>query len=124
MTIFEMMKNADEPVEDILRHQAETGSGDLTERAAPEKSHAQKERCVLVRSVYQYIRANRDSGYEAGWSDWLREHSHTITMRVGEKLDGGCFSSDQNVVTDSFEAAAAGQATVLAGEDVYFITVG
>ena len=123
MTIYEMMKSTDKSVEDILEHQAETGSGNLVERAAPEKSHAQKERCVLARAVYLYIQANKDSGYEVNWSDWLENHSHTITMHVGESLDGECFSSDQQVVSDSFEAAAPGQATVLAGEDVYFITV-
>jgi hypothetical protein len=57
------------------------------------------------------------------WSEWLEEHTHTITMRVGERLEGQGFSSDQLVVNDSLEAAAPGQATVLVGEDVYFITV-
>ena len=123
MTIYEMMQKPDVPVEDILRHQAETGSGNLAERAKPEKSHAQKERCVLVRAVYQYIRANKDSGYEMKWSDWLEAHSRTITMHVGEKLDGEGFSSDQLVVTDSLEAIAPGQATVLVDDVVCFITV-
>ena len=44
-------------------------------------------------------------------------------MQVGESLGGEGFSSDPLVVTDSLEAAAAGRATVLAGEDIYFITV-
>ena len=123
MTIFEMMQKPGVPVEDILRHQAETGSGNLVERAAPEKSHEQKERCVLARAVYQYINANRDSGYADKWSDWLGEHSQTITMKVGDKLDGEGFSSDELVVSDSLEAMAAGQATVLVGEEILFITV-
>ena len=123
MTIYEMMQKPDAPVEDILRHQAETGSGNLVDRSAPEKSHAQKERCVLARAVYQYISANRESGYKVKWSDWLETHSRTITMRVGERLEGEGFSSDQLVVTDSLQAAAPGQATVLAGDEVYFITV-
>ena len=123
MTIYEMMQKPDAPVEDILRHQAETGSGNLVDRSAPEKSHAQKERCVLARAVYQYISANRESGYKVKWSDWLETHSRTITMRVGERLEGEGFSSDQLVVTDSLQAAGPGQATVLAGDDVYFITV-
>ena len=123
MTIYEMMQKPDAPVEDILRHQAETGSGNLVDRSAPEKSHAQKERCVLARAVYQYISANRESGYKVKWSDWLETHSRTITMRVGERLEGEGFSSDQLVVSDSLQAAAPGQATFLAGDDVYFITV-
>ena len=123
MTIFEMMQKPGVPVEDILRHQAETGSGNLVERAAPEKSHEQKERCVLARAVYQYINANRDSGYADKWSDWLAAHSQTITMKVGDKLDGEGFSSDELVVSDSLEAMAAGRATVLVGEEILFITV-
>lgn len=123
MTIYEMMQKPGVPVEEILQHQADTGSGNLVERAAPEKSHEQKERCVLARAVYQYIQANRESGYAVKWSSWLEAHSHTAEMRTGERLEGEGFSSDQQVVTDSLEAAAEGQATVLAGEDIYFITV-
>ena len=120
MTIYEMMQNTDASVEEILQHQADTGSGNLVERAAPEKSHAQKERCVLARAVYQYIRANKESGYEVEWSDWLSTHSHTVTMKVGEKLDGEGLSSDPLVVSDALEAVCAGQATVLVDEDVYY----
>ena len=123
MTIYEMMQKAGTPVEEILQHQADTGSGNLVDRAAPEKSHAQKERCVLVRAVYQYICANKESGYAVKWSDWLKAHSRTVTMKVGDRLDGEGFSSDQLVVSDVLEAAAPGQATVLVNEDVYFITV-
>ena len=123
MTIYEMMQKPDTPVEEILQHQADTGSGNLVDRAAPEKSHAQKERCVLARAVYQYIRESRDSGYAMKWSEWLESHSHTITMQVGDTLDGEGFSSDQEVVSDTLEAVGPGQATVLAGDEVYFVTV-
>ena len=123
MTIYEMMQKPEAPVEEILRHQAETGSGNLVDRAAPEKSHAQKERCVLARAVYQYICKNRESGYAVTWSDWLDAHSHSVDMRVGERLDAEGFSSDQLVVSDTLEAMAPGQATVLVDEDIYFITV-
>ena len=123
MTIYEMMQKTDVPVEEILQHQADTGSGNLVERADPEKSPDKKERCVLARAVYQYIQANKESGYEVKWSDWLETHSHIITMQVGEKLDGEGFSSDPLVVNDSLEAITSGQATVLVDEDVYFITV-
>lgn len=123
MTIYEMMRRTDEPVEAILRHQAETGSGNLLDRAAPEKSHVQKERCVLARAIYQYISANRASGYAVKWSDWLSAHSRTMALRVGERLDGEGFSSDQMVVSDALEAVSAGQATVLVGDAVWFVTV-
>jgi|GEM_PF-1599839 len=123
MTIYEMMQKPEASVEEILQHQADTGSGNLVKRAAPEKSAEQKERCVLARAVYQYIRQNRESDYAVKWSEWLSSYSKTITMHVGEKMDGEGFSSDQLVMTDSLEAVAAGQATVLVGDEVYFITV-
>ncbi|MBR0386195.1 MAG: hypothetical protein IJH85_00255, partial [Clostridia bacterium] len=108
---------------EILQHQADTGSGNLVKRAAPEKSHAQKERCVLARAVYRYINENRASDYAVKWSDWLAAHSRTVTMQVGDSLGANGFSSDPLVVTDSLAAASAGQATVLAEDTVYFITI-
>ena len=123
MTIYEMMQKPDVPVEEILKHQAETGSGNLLERSAPEKTPAQKERCVLARAVYLYIQENQETGYQTKWSDWLESHSREITLQVGETLEGSGFSSDPLVVSDSLEAKASGQATVLADHIVYFITV-
>lgn len=123
MSIYEMMQKPEATVEEILQHQADTGSGNLVERSAPEKSHAQKERCVLARAVYLYIQENRDSGYKVKWSEWLNTHSQTITMKVGDAINGVGFSSDPLVVNDSLEAVAAGEATVLCGDTVYFMTV-
>ncbi|MBQ9644706.1 MAG: hypothetical protein IJV26_11780 [Lachnospiraceae bacterium] len=123
MSIYEMMQKPGTPVADILQHQADTGSGSLVHRASSKKSHAQKERCVLIRAVYQYIQANRDSGYEVKWSEWLASHSETITLHVGDHLDGTGYSSDQLVVNDSLEALSAGQATVLVGDRIFNIRV-
>ena len=123
MTIYEMMQKTDVQVEEILRHQADTGSGNLVDRAKPEKSHAQKERCVLARAVYLYIQENCASHYALSWSEWLNAHGRTVTMKTGDLLEAECFSSDPLVVSDSGEALAPGAATVLSGEDVLFITV-
>ena len=123
MTIFEMMQKPDTPVEEILQHQADTGSGNLLDRAKPEKSSAQKERCVLARAVYLYIQENHASGYALKWSSWFEAHSRTVTMKPGDRLEGTCFSSDPLVVSDSLEALSAGSATVLMGDEVLFITV-
>ena len=123
MTIYEMMQKPDASVEEILRHQTDTGSGNLVDRAKPEKSHAQKERCVLARAIYLYIRENRESGYAVKWSEWLQAHSRTMTMKTGETLEGEGFSSDPLVVSDALEAVGAGPATVLAGDEILFITV-
>ena len=123
MTICEMMRNPGASVETILLHQAETGSGNLLDRAKPEKSHAQKERCVLARAVYRYIQENRASGYGTTWSEWLETHSRSVAMKKGDRLEGECFSSDPLVVSDSLEALSSGQATVLTADGVLFITV-
>lgn len=123
MTIYEMMQKSDVSVEEILQHQADTGSGNLVDRAKPEKSHAQKERCVLARAVYLYIQENKDSAYELKWSEWLEAHSREVTIHVGETLEGEGFSSDPLVVSDSLEALSDGQATVLVGDILYFVTV-
>ena len=123
MTIYEMMQRPDTPVEEILLHQAETGSGNLVDRAAPEKSHVQKERCVLARAAYSYICENRRSGYAVKWSAWLDAHSRAVDLRVGECLDATGFSSDPLVMSDALEAMAPGQATVLVKDEIYFITV-
>ena len=123
MTIFEMMQKPGVPVETILQHQADTGSGNLVDRAASQKSHVQKERCVLARAIWLYIQENRETGYAMKWSEWLEAHSRTVSMHIGDKLEGEGFSSDPLIVTDSLEATAAGNATVLCGSTVLYITV-
>ena len=123
MTIWEMMGKPDASVEDILRHQAETGSGNLLDISAPEKSHAQKERCVLARAMYLYIQENRADHFALSWSEWLKAHSRTVTMKPGDRLDGEGFSSDPLVVTNALQAEAPGQATVLSGDTLLLITV-
>ena len=123
MTIFEMMQKPGVPVETILQHQADTGSGNLVDRAAPEKTHVQKERCVLARAIWLYIQENRETGYTMKWSEWLEAHSSTISMQIADKLEGSGFSFDPLVVTDCLEATAAGTATILSDNTVLNITV-
>lgn len=123
MTIWEMMGKPDASVEDILRHQAETGSGNLLDISAPEKSHAQKERCVLARAMYRYLQENRADHFALSWSEWLKAHSRTVTMKPGDRLDGEGISSDPLVVSNALQAEAPGRATVLSGDTLLLITV-
>ncbi len=137
MTIWEMMQKPDAPLEDILRHQAETGSsnlltrstsdtlpgGGLPEGPALERKRATQQRIIMVRAMYSYIRENRTSDYAVTWSSWLAAHSRTETLQVGQRLEGEGMSSDPLVVSDALEALAPGQAAVLAGDTVLFITV-
>ena len=137
MTIWEMMQKPDATLEEILKHQADTGSSNLLSRPAPEKQtesgstgrtisyrkRAAQDRGVMVRAVYLYIRENSAADYPVTWSDWLAAHSRTVTMQVGQKLEGEGYSSDPLVVSDALEAQAAGQVIVLTGDTVTYITV-
>ena len=119
MTIWEMLQKPDAPLEEILQHQADTGSGNLVTPSAPEKSHAQKSRYVMVRAFYRYL----TEGREGTWSDWLSAHSKTVTMKVGESLSTPCSTSDALVVDESGTALAAGTVTVLTDEKLMIIEV-
>ena len=124
MTIYEMLQKPDASVEEILQHQADTGSGNLVDRAEPEKSYEQKNRCVLAREVFNYITENRGSDFKQKWSEWFRDHSYELTIEKGADLPiEGAFSSDQLIVDDSFKAVGEGEAVVLVDDDVYFVKV-
>ena len=137
MTIWEMMQKPETSLEEILRHQAETGSSNLTERSAsdtepggglPEgpqltRKRATQQRIVMVRAMYSYIRENRTTNYTMPWSEWLAAHSRTETLQVGQTLEGEGMSSDPLVLSDALEALAPGQVVVLSGDTVIFITV-
>ena len=137
MTIWEIMQKPDVPLEDILRHQAETGSSNLQTRSvsdtAPggglpegpllDRKRANQQRIVLVRAMYRYLTENRADGWAQPWSEWLAAHSRTETLRPGQKLEGEGMSSDPLVVSDSLEALAPGQVVVLTEDEVLFLTV-
>ncbi len=124
MTIYEMMQKPDVSVEEILQHQADTGSGNLVDRAKPEKSYEQKNRCVFAREIYNYISENREADFEVRWSDWFEDHSYDLTIEKGADLPiEEAFSSDQLIVDDSFKAVSEGEAVVLVGDDIYFVKV-
>ena len=89
---------------------------------AAEEPCAEGTLCVSQGHVSVHQR-KQDSSYDVKWNAWLKKHSHELILRVGECLNGEGFSSDPLVVSDSLAAMASGQATVLVGEDVYFITV-
>ncbi len=119
MTIWEMLQNPEKPLEEILQHQADTGSGNLVTPSAPEKSHAQKSRYVMVRAFHRYLTEGRNGS----WSEWLGEHSETVTLHIGESLDTPCVTSDALVVEESGTALATGLATVLTEEKLLMVQV-
>ncbi len=138
MTIWEIMQKPEATLEEILKHQAETGSSNLLSRVVSEtvddsgnlkdqitqkRQLATKERGVMARAVYLYIRENSATDYAVTWSDWLAVHSQTVTMQIGQILECNGYSSDPLVVNDSLEALTVGQATVLVDDTIVYITV-
>ena len=119
MTIWEMLQKPDAPLEEILQHQADTGSGNLVTPSAPEKTHAQKSRYVMVRAFHRYLTERCDGT----WSDWLSAHSETVTLHVGESLGIACVTSDALVVNEEGMALATGMATVLTEEKLLTVEV-
>ncbi len=137
MTLWEMMQKPDASPEEILRHQADTGSTNLSDRSLsdtkpggglPEgpaltKKRAAQQRVIMVRALYEYIRENAPADYALTWSGWLTAHSRSETLQVGQRLEGEGMSSDPLVVSDALEALAPGQVAVLVGDTVVYITV-
>ncbi len=71
MYICDMMKNPDVPLEDIAARQAMTGASYLLQDESPDPKKS--ERARKLRLMYEYIRENRESGYEKSWTAWLSE---------------------------------------------------
>lgn len=74
MAIYEMMKDPDVPLYDIVVREAMTGSSYLFEEkdSDPSKSeHAFK--AMRIEQIYEYIQENRDTNYAVKWSDWIAE---------------------------------------------------
>jgi len=74
MSVYDMMKNPEVPMMDILARQTMTGGsyplnpgfgGDEAMKEYDEK------RLLQVPLVYEYIQENRASNYETPWSEWL-----------------------------------------------------
>ena len=69
MCLYDMMKNPDVPLEDIVARQAMTGSEYLLRTYMRPTPGSDKP--TMIRFLYQYIQENRESNYEVKWSDWL-----------------------------------------------------
>ncbi|MCR5203565.1 MAG: metallophosphoesterase [Lachnospiraceae bacterium] len=74
MCIYDMMKNPDVSLEDIVIRQAMTGSAYLfyTEQSNSYKALKYAERNKMVRLFYEYVQENHIGNYEVSWSEWLK----------------------------------------------------
>ena len=77
MCIYDMMKNPDVPLEDIVLRQAMTGSSYLLYPgiSGEKKQEKYRKKSENIRLVYEYIQENRDSDYEVTWSEWLSAYT-------------------------------------------------
>ncbi len=120
MTIDEMLQMPEAALEEILQHQAETGSGNLLTPAAPEKTHVQKCRYVMVRAFCRWLRSESDGT----WGEWLADHSAEVRLAVGDSLDSGAvITSDALIVDETGKALTPGLATVLSDDALLTVTV-
>ena len=78
MALYDMMKNPDVPLEDIVLRHAMTGSNYFFYTGEPGsdsyKVPLYEEINRNIRLAYEYIQSNRDSNYAVSWSEWLADH--------------------------------------------------
>ena len=73
MSVYDMMKNPDVPMTDILTRQTMTGSGYPMSPASSQEYLAayDAERLRLIPLIYQYIQENWKANYPISFSEWL-----------------------------------------------------
>ena len=75
MSVYDMMKNPDVPMLDILARQTMTGgSYPLSEGHSEDHLASYDEtRLRMVPLIYQYIQENHEANYPISWSEWLKQ---------------------------------------------------
>ena len=74
MCIYDMMKNPQVPLKDIVTRQAMTGSEYLLHSSGTALS-IEEDKSKMIALAYQYIQENRATNYKVRWSDWVKEHT-------------------------------------------------
>ncbi len=77
MCLYDMMKNPDVALEDIVTRQAMTGGNYLlyTEQSDSYKAPLYDEIAENIRLFYEYVQENHETNYELSWSEWLAGQS-------------------------------------------------
>ena len=75
MMLYDMMRNPDVPMMDIVVRQAMTESGYAlyTEDSDSYKVPLYEEKARMTPLLYEYVQQNHESSYEVPWSVWLEE---------------------------------------------------
>ena len=76
MMIYDMMKNPDLPLNDIVVRQTMLGGGYpfYVEKTETKKLAYHKEKAKMTPIIYEYIRDQHENNYEVSWSQWLENY--------------------------------------------------
>lgn len=82
MALYDMMKNPQLPLADIVSRQYLLGGADISYTIAQPKPGQWKapyyeEKARMLPKFYAYVQANYADGFRTTWSQWLREHPET-----------------------------------------------
>lgn len=73
MAMYDIMKNPDVPLADILERQQLIGGNNVA--ATPDtgswKDPYYEEKAVMINKFYRYVQQNYQTGFELSWSEWL-----------------------------------------------------
>ena len=79
MAIYDMMKNPDVSLKDILYRQHLLGGNYVAYTIKNPKSSEWKadyyhQKAQMINKFYQYVQENHQDNYQTSWSDWLKTH--------------------------------------------------
>lgn len=78
MSFYDMLRNPDVPLKDILYRQALIGGGNLYYNGDDESAELAwrvplyQETNMLIPLLYDYVQDNRNNGYQSSWSEWKK----------------------------------------------------
>ncbi|WP_182187752.1 protein tyrosine phosphatase [Pectinatus frisingensis] len=81
MAMFDMMRNPDIPLKDILYRQYLIGGNysaytiNTTDSSKQWKAKYYNEKAAMIKIFYQYVQANHTNNFKTIWSVWLKNHS-------------------------------------------------
>lgn len=77
MSFYDMLRNPDVPLKDILYRQVKLGGGNLYYNGDAEGEIAWRiplyqESSTLIPLLYDYVQDNKTNGYQTSWSEWKK----------------------------------------------------
>lgn len=79
MAMYDILKNPDVPLKDILYRQYLIGGNYVAYTVNPDKSNSWKDiyynqKAIMIEKFYQYAQQNHYNNYQTSWSEWLKKH--------------------------------------------------